>query len=302
MDKKPPPPAAARTVGWIVDASADFLGRRGVESPRLAAEHLAARLLKCPRLDLHARRGFAMPPALVDAMRRGVTRVGSGEPLQHVLGQWGFRSLVLKTDRRALVPRPETEGLVQLLLDCAPLRAVREPRIIDYGTGSGCIALSIASEMPSAKLIGLDTSDDALALAQENAAALGLADRVAFLNPDTVDLADVLDPGSIDAVISNPPYIPTEACARLADNVRRFEPMAALDGGPDGMAVTRHVIEESTMLLASGGVVFLEIGAEDDQARPLGRYLADVGFENVRVHRDVFGKERFLSAVLAAGL
>lgn len=304
MDSNTTPPATdtPKTVGWILDASADFLGRRGVESPRLAAEHLAARLLKCPRLELQARRDLTMPPALVEAMRRGVTRVGSGEPLQHVLGQWAFRNLVLKTDRRALVPRPETEGLVQLLLDCAPLRAVKRPHIIDYGTGSGCIALSIASEMPAARLIALDTSDEALALAQENATTLGLAERIAFLNPDVVDLADVLEPGSIDAVIANPPYIPTKACAKLADNVRRFEPMAALDGGPDGMTITRQIIEESTMLLASGGFIFLEISAEDDQARPLARYLSDVGFENVRAHRDAFGKERFLSGVLASGL
>lgn len=298
----PPEADAARTVGWILDASADFLARRGVESPRLAAEHLAARLLKCRRLDVQARRDLAMPPALVDAMRRGVARVGTGEPLQHVLGQWDFRSLTLKTDRRALIPRPETESLVQLLLDCAPLRAVKQPRIIDYGTGTGCIALSLAVELPGAKLIGLDTSEEALALARENAAALALSDRIVFLNPAAVDLADVLEPGSVDAVIANPPYIPTEACAKLADNVRRFEPMAALDGGPDGMEVTRQIIEESTMLLASGGFIFLEISAEDNQAQPLGRYLAEVGFENVRAHRDLFGRERFVSGVLAAGL
>lgn len=298
----PPEADAARTVGWILDASADFLARRGVESPRLAAEHLAARLLKCRRLDVQTRRDLAMPPALVDAMRRGVARVGTGEPLQHVLGQWDFRSLTLKTDRRALIPRPETESLVQLLLDCAPLRAVKQPRIIDYGTGTGCIALSLAVELPGAKLIGLDTSEEALALARENAAALALSDRIVFLNPAAVDLADVLEPGSVDAVIANPPYIPTEACAKLADNVRRFEPMAALDGGPDGMEVTRQIIEESTMLLASGGFIFLEISAEDNQAQPLGRYLAEVGFENVRVHQDLFGRERFVSGVLAAGL
>lgn len=298
----PPEADAARTVGWILDASADFLARRGVESPRLAAEHLAARLLKCRRLDVQTRRDLAMPPALVDAMRRGVARVGTGEPLQHVLGQWDFRSLTLKTDRRALIPRPETESLVQLLLDCAPLRAVKQPRIIDYGTGTGCIALSLAVELPGAKLIGLDTSEEALALARENAAALALSDRIVFLNPAAVDLADVLEPGSVDAVIANPPYIPTEACAKLADNVRRFEPMAALDGGPDGMEVTRQIIEESTMLLASGGFIFLEISAEDNQAQPLGRYLAEVGFENVRAHRDLFGRERFVSGVLAAGL
>lgn len=291
-----------KTLGWILEASTAFLDKRGIESSRLAVEHLAARLLRCPRLELPLTYGKILPEKLIEAMRRGITRVGTGEPLQYVLGQWDFRSLTLKTDKRALVPRPETEELVQLLLDCVPLRAVKAPRILDYGTGSGCIALSIAVERPDARVIGVDISEDALSLARENAEMLKLADRVTFLNPETVDLADVLDPGSIDAIISNPPYIPTDSYNKLADTVKNFEPASALDGGPDGMVVTRQVIEEATMLLASGGFLFIELSAEDNQARVLGRYLSEVGFDNIQTHRDAFGKERFLSGSLAEGL
>lgn len=291
-----------KTLGWILDASAAFLQKRGTESPRLATEHLAARLLQCRRLELQLKLGNPLPDKLIEAMRRGVMRVGAGEPIQYVIGQWDFRGLTLKTDKRALVPRPETEQLVQLLLDCESLRAVKQPRIIDYGTGTGCIALSVAAERPAARVIGLDISDEALELAKENADALKLSDRVSFINPETVDLADVLEPGSIDAVISNPPYIPTGSYYRLADTVKNFEPRRALDGGPDGMAITRHIIEECTMLLASGGCLFLEISAEDDQAHALGRYLSEVGFDNIQAHRDMNGKERFLSGALAEGV
>lgn len=293
---------APMKLGQVLQASAEFLRKRGVDSPRVAAELLAARLLKCRRLDLACRHDAVLPEKLMDAMRRGVMRVGRGEPVQYVVGQWGFRNLVLKTDRRALIPRPETEELVQLLLDCKPLRELPAPRILDYGTGSGCIALSIAAEMPSAVVVGVDVSGDALDLARENADALGLSGRVSFLNTLDVDLADVVEPGAIDAVISNPPYIPTASCAKLAPVVRDHEPAGALDGGPDGMDVIRHIIEESAILLASGGRIFLELGAEDRQAGPVSRYMADIGFDGISTHRDMSGAERFVSGVLAGGL
>ncbi len=295
-------PDPHKSLGFLLDASAAFLEKRRIQSPRLAAELLAARLLKCRRLDLPLHVHSMMPDKHVEALRRGILRVGTGEPIQYVLGQWDFRKLTLKTDQRALVPRPETEELVQLLLDCIPLRAQKNLRIMDFGTGTGCIALSIASELPGARVIAVDVSEDALALARENAEALNLSDRVSFLNSETVDLADVLEPGSLDAIISNPPYIPTESYNRLADSVKKFEPQSALDGGPDGMVVTRQLIEDSTLLLASGGYLFLELSAEDDQARPLGRYLSEVGFDNIKAHRDINGKDRFLSGSLAEGL
>lgn len=302
MSLPKPAPDHAKTLGFVLEASATYLTKKNVLEARLDAEYLAARLLRCSRLDLPLKYQSALPEKYLAAMRRGVQRLGKGEPVQYVLGQWDFRKLTLKTDRRALIPRPETEELVQLLIDCRELQTLEQPRILDFGTGSGCIALSIASEWPCARVLGVDTSGDALVLAQENAERLGLAKRVSFLNLSAVDLADVLEPGSLDAIISNPPYIPTETCAELPSTVRSFEPLQALDGGPDGMVVIRHLIEDAMMLLASGGWVFLELSAEDNQAQTLTRYLSEIGFQNISVHHDASGKDRFLSGMLADGL
>lgn len=296
------PTPTAKTVGWILDASTQFLERHQIESARLVVELLAARLLKCKRLELQLKHALPMPPALINAMRRGISRVSTGEPVQYVLGQWDFRNITLKVDRRALIPRPETESLVALLLHTPSLQALSQPRIIDYGTGSGCIALSLAKEWPQAKIIALDTSEDALALARENAALLGLTHQISWINPNQIDLADILEPSSIDAIISNPPYIPTEDCNHLDPSVRAFEPMSALDGGADGMVITRHIIEEAAMLLTSGGHLFLEISAENNQAPVLTDFLCDVGFESITTHLDVHQHARFLAASLAAGL
>lgn len=289
-------------LGAVLQSSADFLEKRNVESPRIAAELLAARLLRCKRLDLPAKLDSTLPEKLIDAMRRGVVRVGKGEPVQYVIGQWDFRGITLKTDKRALVPRPETEELVQLLLNCKKLRAIESPRILDYGTGTGCIALSIAHEFPRAKVVGIDTSAEALELAAENAAELGLTDRVSFLNCSEVDLADVFEGGAIHALISNPPYIPTAACNRLPSNVREHEPMQALDGGPDGMDVIRAILDESVMLLASGGSVYFEISAEDNQAGAVARYMSNLGFDDIETHKDFAGAERFVTGFLADGI
>lgn len=296
------PATPAKTLASVLDGAAAFFAKYGVDSPRATAEFLAARLLRCKRGGLPARAAAVLPEPVLEAMRRGMRRVASGEPLQYVLGQWDFRSITLKTDKRALVPRPETEELVSLVLASPPLRAAAAPLVLDYGTGSGCIALAIAAEHPAARVVGVDVSADALALARENADALGLASRVAFVDAGETDLGDVLDPGSVDVIVSNPPYIPSSAVDRLDPKVLAHEPRLALDGGPDGMAVLRQVAEEASMLLASGGGLFLELDAESGQARPMAGYLRELGFDAVRAHRDLAGAERFLSAVLSDGL
>ena len=298
MDSVPP----AKTLATVLDGAGAFLAKYGVDSPRATAEFLAARLLRCKRGELPARAATALPEPILEAMRRGMRRVASGEPLQYVTGQWDFRTVTLKTDRRALVPRPETEELVSLALAHPALRAAAAPLVLDYGTGSGCIALAVAKELPAARVVAVDVSADALALARENAEALGLASRVAFVDTSERDLGDLLEPGSVDAIVSNPPYIPSAAVDRLDPKVLAHEPRLALDGGPDGMAVLRQVAEEASMLLASGGGLFLELDAESGQARPMAAYLRELGFDPVRAHRDLAGAERFLSATLSDGL
>lgn len=294
--------AAPRTLAWILDAATGYFAGLHVDSPRATAEHLAARLLGCKRSALASSLGRAFSDAQLDAMRRGMKRVASGEPLQYVLGEWDFRSVTLKTDRRALIPRPETEELVSLALAAPILKTLSAPRFLDYGTGTGCIALSIAAELRAAHVAAVDVSADALALAAENAARLGLADRVRFLNTSEIDLADVFEPASIDVIVSNPPYIPSAAVDALDAKVLAHEPRLALDGGADGMDVIRTLCEDASMLLASGGMMFLEIDAESNQAEKLSPLLESYGFADIVVSRDVSGAERFISATLPEGL
>ncbi|NLB68708.1 MAG: peptide chain release factor N(5)-glutamine methyltransferase [Lentisphaerae bacterium] len=289
-------------LGEILQASTDYFEKRNLESPRLSAEILAARLLNCKRAEIPLKLDMLLSEKLVNAMRRGVMRVGKGEPVQYVIGQWDFRNLTLKIDRRCLVPRPETEELVQLLLDCKPLRAIESPLILDFGTGSGCIALSVASEFPDARVAGVDVCNDALSLARENAQSLNLNDKVTLFNSVEVDLADIFEGGTLHAIISNPPYIPTAACDNLSPTVRDFEPRHALDGGTDGLDVIRYILDESVMLLASGGVVFFEVSAEDNQASDVSRYMSELGFDKINVLKDSSGAERFVTGFLADGV
>ncbi len=295
-------PDEVRTLSWTVGAAAAYFERCGVDSPRATAEHLAARLLGVRRGDLAARGEEALRPKVLEAMRRGMRRVASGEPLQYVIGQWDFRDFTLRTDRRALVPRPETEQLAGLAVGSPRLRSLERPILVDWGTGSGCLALCLAREFPSARVLALDISEDALALARENASALGLSDRIAFLNVAETDVSEVLDGASVHAIVSNPPYIPSAQVDRLERKVLEHEPRVALDGGPDGMDVLRAVCEEATMLLAPEGEIYLELDAESGQARAMSAHLAELGFEEVRTHRDFTGAERFVSAMMPSGI
>jgi len=173
------------------------------------------------------------------------------------------------------------------------------PRIVDVGTGSGCIALSIAHECPNAKVLATDISEDALALARDNAARLGLTHRVTFVS---ANLDDILESATVDILVSNPPYIPSKAVDALAPSVRDFEPRLALDGGEDGLDVLRSIAEEATFALRSGGGLFFELSAEHRQAAAMTRTLTELGFDNITAHRDFASSERFISATLALGV
>lgn len=295
-------PAPVRTLDEALGMTAAFFRGRGVDSPRATAEWLAARLLRCARADLAATGSRPLPDRLLEALGRGARRIASGEPLQYVIGQWDFRDFTLRTDRRALVPRPETEQLVDLVLSSPRLRSLPAPRLVDYGTGTGCIAFALARAWPAARIAALDVSEEALALARENAAALGLADRVAFVNCAETELDEVFEGGSVDAIVSNPPYVPTAQWERLAPKVRDHEPRLALDGGADGMDVLRRVAEDASMLLAPEGELYLELDAESGQAAPMSALLRELGFDPVRSHRDLAGAERFVSASLSLGV
>jgi release factor glutamine methyltransferase len=227
-------------------------------------------------------------------MRRGIKRVAAGEPVQYVIGEAGFMDYVFKVDARALIPRPETEVLVRKVLACESLWEHERPAIVDVGTGSGCIILSIAAARPQGRYLAIDVSDDALSLARENAEHLGLADRVIFSNQS---LSDIIEPETLDAITANLPYIPTAAIDSLPTNVRQYEPQLALDGGTLGLDIIALVVEDASIVLRSGGMLFLEIGEE--QGNAVKKMLQTAGFDDVSVEPDLNGRDRLVSGRLA---
>ncbi|MGZ4355148.1 MAG: peptide chain release factor N(5)-glutamine methyltransferase [Gaiellaceae bacterium] len=254
--------------------SAEYLERKGVDSPRLDAELLLGKALGLSRLDLYLHHDRPLTAAERDAARELVRRRGEREPLAYVLGAWGFRRLTLKCDPRALVPRPETEVVVERCLEL--LEGTEAPRVLDVGTGSGAIALALADEHPGARVTGLDSSADALALARENAEATGIA--IELVEGDA--LAG-LPPGPWDLVVSNPPYVLAgeELPPELA-----FEPHGALISEGQTEAIARHARESLR------GPLVLEVHSE--HAAKVASLLDSLGYREARITSDLAGRER----------
>jgi release factor glutamine methyltransferase len=273
-----------------------FLSAKGVEDSRVCAELLAARLLKCGRGGIAAHAAEEVREAHLEAMRRAIRRLSANEPLQYVLGEWDFRTLTLKCDRRALIPRPETEELVTRVL--AHLRShcgSTRPFVVDVGTGTGAIILSLAAEYKGeAVFLGTDISEDALALAKENAQRCGLAEKVRFAAMDGLD--DFDEPEIVDVIVSNPPYIESAVCDKLAPNVRDWEPRLALDGGAEGLDFYDRYLADALNILKPGGAVFFEIG--EGQGGALADLMAGYGFEDIKIEKDYSGHDRYASAML----
>lgn len=276
--------------------SSAYLEGKNVPGAQTAAELLAARLLGCGRGFLASYAQKEIDGKRLAAMRRGLSRLQSGEPLQYVLGEWDFRHLELFCDRRALIPRPETEGLVQLALGWLDARHPDpRPLVVDVGTGTGAIILSLAKECKNpAAFLGTDVSEDALELAAKNAARNGLSGRVKFALADGLD--DFDEPGSIDAIVSNPPYVTTAEWETLDPRVRDHEPRIALDGGGDGLEFYRRYLADALNLLKPGGAVFFEIG--DTQGEAVRSLMEECGFSGIAVRKDLAGLDRYATAIL----
>ncbi len=266
------------TLGEVLRASDEFLARKGVDSPRLDAELLLAHALGLSRLELYTQHDRPLNEAELVKARALVERRGKREPLAYILGEWGFRRLVLKTDARALVPRPETEIVVERAL--ALIADVTEPRVIDVGTGSGAIALAIAQERPDARVLATDLSPAALGLARENAQRLDLA--VQFVETNVLDGID----GPLDLVISNPPYVLADELAELQPEVRDWEPRLALVANGQ----TENLIRAAGAVLAPGGGLVLE--CHEDQAHAVAALLQSEGYVEVAVTSDLAGRAR----------
>ncbi len=264
------------TLGEALRAAEAYLDRKGVPRARVDAELLLARALGLTRLELYTQSDRPLTEAERAAGRVVLERRAAREPLAYILGDWGFRRLTLKTDARALVPRPETEIVVERCL--TRLRDVSETRIVDVGTGSGAIALSLAAELPGAAVTATDVSGDALALARENAAELGLS--IDFVQTSLLDgLA-----GPYELVVSNPPYVLAGEVAGLEPEVRDWEPRLALvdDGQTEALAAdARRVLN---------GWLVLEV--HEARAPEIAQALEALGYLDVEVSLDLSGRER----------
>lgn len=295
------------TIGGVLDAATRYLHRNLSSSPRLDAELLLAQILGLERAELRAESDREVGPCAVDAYNGLVARRGGHEPVAYILGRAYFRHLCLKVTPAVLIPRPETEELVEKALQSLrrkppwgglaapavtqPLATAR-PLVADIGTGSGAIALSIAqeSELP---VLAIDSHKAALDVAVANAAAAGLDGLVDFRK---ADLLSGVPAGSLHLVVSNPPYIASNELSALDPDVRLFEPAFALDGGPDGLDVYRRLLPGAARALRPGGTLLLEVG--HDQAGAVSGLAREAGFVLVLVHKDLSQKERIVEAVL----
>lgn len=268
------------TLGEVLRGATDYLASRGVENPRRDAELLLARALGLARIELYTAHDRPLTEAERSAARELVQRRGRREPLAYVLGDWDFRRLTLKTDHRALVPRPETELLVERCLEL--LDGAESPRIVDVGTGTGAIALALAQERPDARVHATDISPDALALAAENAEENDLS--VSFRQGDLLAGLE----GPFDLVVSNPPYVEADELESLEPEVRDWEPRGALVD--DGQ--TARLVREAQQVLA--GWLVLEV--HEARAAVVSRELERAGYSRIGITNDLAGKERVVEA------
>lgn len=300
------------TIKSALDWTVGFLERKGDESPRLSAEWLMAEATGLSRIELYVQ--FEKPLSLDEraVLREYVARRGAGEPLQLISGRAPFRYLNLRVAPGVLIPRPETEVLVSEALAALDLPRVVDHvaageegetvvspdlptvRAVDLCTGSGCIAVALATEYPSAQVIALDIAPEALALARVNVEEQGVADRVCVRESDLLSAIAPEERGTFDLLISNPPYVPSAVCDGLPAEVADWDPRLALDGGADGLDVLRRFAPDALLCLKPGGILALELfEGHMDQARDL---VESCGFSDVRIVDDLAGRPRVLMA------
>lgn len=269
----------------ILQKSTDFLEKKGVEQARLSAEHLLAHALGLTRMELYLQFERPLTEKELEPMREGIRRRGLREPLQHILGTVDFCNLELKTDRRALIPRPETEELVELI---GGLSGFRPERILDLGCGSGAIALGLAGHFPLAEVIGVDASPEALELAMENSRQLRGRSPVRFFQSDWFERVD----GQFDCIVSNPPYLSRSEWESAQPEVKDFEPYSALVAEEGGYACLNFLIRKASSYLTTKGLMALETGS--DQHEALSRLAVESGWGEVESRPDLSGRDRFL--------
>jgi release factor glutamine methyltransferase len=291
MDAMSAASAPVWTIKALLNWTTNFLKDKGVDSPRLDAELLLAHALQCKRIDLVMRHDEEPSPAVRSSYRELVRRRSEHWPTAYLVGTREFFLLPFTVSPAVLIPRPDTETLLMAALES--VRGLAAPRILDLGTGSGILAVSLAHQLPTAAITAVDISPDAIAIARQNALAHTVESRIDFR---TGDLFGPLDPGSrFDRIISNPPYIAASEWASLSPDVRDHEPKLALDGGPDGLAFYRRIMAGAIDFLAPGGQVLVEIG--HTQSESVSAIIADTaGLQLHRTVKDAGGRPRVVVA------
>lgn len=282
------------TIRRVLTWSADDLRKRGSTSPRLDAELLLGRVIKLDRVGLLLDAERPLAKHELSAYRELHQRRRAGEPVAYLLGVREFYGRPFRVDRRVLIPRPDTEALVEVALE-RTRRVSLCARVLDLCTGSGCVALTLARERPTTRVLGADLSEGALTVAVENMIRLG-AVNCGFLPSD---LFAAFRPGRdrFDLITANPPYIADDEIPTLAVDIKNFEPRLALDGGGDGLAVMRRLVAEAPRFLDDGGVLAVEIGS--DQGEATRALFAEAGFRDIEIRRDYGGHERVVSGIRA---
>lgn len=284
------------TIGRLLSWTSDYLGRHQVVDARLASEVLLAHAAQCRRIDLYTRFDSILEPQRVECFRGWVQRASAHEPIAYLVGEKEFFSLAFKVTPDVLIPRAETETLVESTLDYCRKAGLDRQRLLDVGTGTGCLAIAALAHLPAATAVATDVSPAALAVAQFNADRHGVSDRLTFVEADRLALpAEVVPQGGFDILMCNPPYIPASAMPGLEANVRDHEPSLALTDGADGLSFYRSIAADGPPLLAPDAMVFVEVG--DGAAEAVREIMTAAGcLEHRQTRKDrVVGQERVLA-------
>lgn len=284
------------TLRSVLKEAIDTLSSNHIEQPRLDAELLLAHVLELRKEDLIIRPDQELTDSQEEKFQQLVERRRRKEPLAYIIGRREFWSLEFRVNPKVLIPRPETEGVLERLLDLAGDEVDEKAiRILDVGTGSGILAIVAALEFPNAQVTAVDKSEDALEVARQNALRHQVIDRIEFLEMDAKRDWEFPDNGIYDYILSNPPYIVSEGLDQLMLDVREYEPRAALDGGPDGLTCYRDIVAKGFSFLKPGGYFIFEVG--DDQAGPVTQILqAQGGLDEIESNQDLSGRDRVVSA------
>ncbi len=280
------------TVLEVISKSSDFLAKKGVESPRLQTELLLSHVLQLPRMKLYLNFERKLTEPELDGVRKLIQRRGQREPLQHLVGSTSFCGLEMAVNRHVLIPRPETELLAEAGWQFLATLSSQPSTALDFGTGSGCIAIALAAKSPTTRVVALDVSTEALAMARQNAAHNKVMERLEFRHGD--GFAAMKSGERFDLIVSNPPYIASAEIETLQPEVRDHDPRGALDGGADGLDFYRRLAAEAGDFLQPHGKLMLEFG--EGQAEAIRTILSAASWSVETIHPDYTQRLRYLVA------